>query len=520
MHRGTVAVTADTTAKAMHSGDAVKKQIRGSGLLLAGRILSTFIGFVSQILIIRHLSTSDFGAFGYGLSIVMACNAFSTLGIHKSLSRFVPIYQEQRDRPKLAGAILLAIIVVFVALLTVALSVLILPHVLHSMSHTRQATIVVATLLFLVPLNALNDVLISLLASFGRAREIFFRTHVLGPLLRLATVVALILTNASVVFLALGYLISGFVGSLICALVLLRFCRRQRLFAGLRPSDIRLPVREMFSFSLPILSSEFVTGGMMTAMGAIVIGHFYPISEVAILQAALPAARMNVLVMASFSLLFMPVAAKLFARAQYEGINELYWRTTTWIALLTFPMFLATFSFSRPLVLFLYGPRYEATANVLAILALGYYFNVTLGFNSLTLRVFGRLRSILVVNFAAVAVNLALTLVLVPRFGATGAAIATASTLIFLNVATQCALRSAPGFRVFDLSYAPIHIFVIATGFALFAVQASTGMNVYLCAILGLGTCAFIFVRCRKHLRIAESFPELMKFPVLRTILS
>src|SRR5207244_1324904 len=178
------------------SHDSIRQQIRGSGLLLTGRMLSTAIVFVAQLLIVRHLSTTDYGAFAYAFAIVTASQAFSTLGLHKSISRFVPIYHEQRDSGRIVGTMLLTMGIIGATLLLITVALAAVPdRVLQSVIHGRQAIAIVRILIFLLPIEAFNDVLISLFASFGRPRDIFFRSHVVGPVLRLVTVLALVVLH-------------------------------------------------------------------------------------------------------------------------------------------------------------------------------------------------------------------------------------------------------------------------------------------------------------------------------------
>jgi O-antigen/teichoic acid export membrane protein len=96
----------------------------------------------------------------------------------------------------------------------------------------------------------------------------------------------------------------------------------------------------------------------------------------------LPAAQLNQLACSAFLLLFTPHAARLFARGDRTGVGRLYWQTTVWIAVVSFPIFLLTFALAKPLTLLLFGDRYESSAVLLAILAFGYYFQAALGFNA------------------------------------------------------------------------------------------------------------------------------------------
>src|SRR6476661_5203575 len=60
-----VAAPAPRTTKS-----ATAKAVRGSSLLLLGKVLALGLNFVSQILIVRYLTKNDYGAFAYALSIV------------------------------------------------------------------------------------------------------------------------------------------------------------------------------------------------------------------------------------------------------------------------------------------------------------------------------------------------------------------------------------------------------------------------------------------------------------------
>ena len=73
---------------AAERSDPTRKQIRGSSLLLAGRFISTGLNFVSQILIVRHLSTTEYGAWTYALALVAFFQGISTLGLRRGITRF------------------------------------------------------------------------------------------------------------------------------------------------------------------------------------------------------------------------------------------------------------------------------------------------------------------------------------------------------------------------------------------------------------------------------------------------
>ena len=67
--------------------DSTRKQIRGSSLLLAGKMLAMGINFACQILIVRYLSTADYGAWAYGLSVVVFCQNLAVFGLDRGINK-------------------------------------------------------------------------------------------------------------------------------------------------------------------------------------------------------------------------------------------------------------------------------------------------------------------------------------------------------------------------------------------------------------------------------------------------
>ena len=113
-------------------------------------------------------------------------------------------------------------------------------------------------LIILAPLQALDSLLIAMFATFGSARSIFFRRYVVAPLLQLGVVVALILTESGALTLAIGYVAASAIGIALYAVVLYRTLEQSGLLEKLREQRVRPPVRELFTFSAPLLASDIV----------------------------------------------------------------------------------------------------------------------------------------------------------------------------------------------------------------------------------------------------------------------
>jgi len=87
----------------------VKQYLRGSSLLLLGRLFAILVNLAVQVLIVRYLVKTDFGAFAYAMAAVSMGATCVLLGLNGAVNRFVPIYLEQRDYGRAVGTILIAV---------------------------------------------------------------------------------------------------------------------------------------------------------------------------------------------------------------------------------------------------------------------------------------------------------------------------------------------------------------------------------------------------------------------------
>ncbi len=252
---------------------------------------------------------------------------------------------------------------------------------------------------------------------------------------------------------------------------------------------------------------------VLNTSDAILLGIFGGPDKVAEFRVVLPAAGLNQVVFQAFTLLYVPAASRLFARSDRTGIRDLYWQTAVWMAVISFPLFAVTFSLAGPLTETLYGQRYADSAPYLAMLSLGYYVNAALGFNGLTLRVYGKLRYIVAINLAAAALNLGLNLALIPVLGPTGAAIGTTTTLIVHNLLKQTGLRRGTGIDIFEMRYRRVYLIVGGVSMALLAVVLALKPGFLAAMVLATLASIVVLLTNRRQLRIGSTFPEVYRLP-------
>jgi len=497
------------------ANEALRKQIRGSGLLLAGRMLSIALTALTQVLIVRSLSTRDYGAWAYALSVVLLWQILSSFGFQEAIPRFVSFYHEGKDYPRLFGTMLLAVGAIIVSgSLVIAVFFISPGKLLALVNEERQSLVVLSILICMVPLEALDGVLIALFATLASPRAIFFRRHLLAPSLRFAVVLLLIAMKTNVVFLAYGYLASSVLGIVVCVGILVRHMERDGLLAHFHLRTVQFPVRELFSFVVPMMTSDLVPI-MKGAVIILLLGRYYGLKDVAFYRVVMPAANLNFVVGLTASMLYMPLATRLLARGDRKGLVELYWHTAAWVTVFSFPVFVATFAFARPLTIGLFGARYADAAIILAIVSAGNFFEVMWGFNGMTLKALNKGGYIVTCNVLTAALTFALALVLIPSYGALGAAITDAAVMVTIALLRQAALGLAIGAGLFELRFFVFYLSIVAAAGPLFIVRSMVGSHLFAGVVLALLSTAGVLLVTRKELRIAEIFPESRRVPMM-----
>lgn len=481
--------------------------VRGSTLLLAGRLLSIGINTVSQALIARHLSQADFGAFALAFSIATVGQVFITLGLHRGATQFFSRFEAANDHRRLVGTILLNIGVILVLGVLLVLGTALVQGALTSSGMLDPTAVgILLILVALAPIDALDDMLIALFAVFGSPRSIFLRRYLIGPLLRLLVAAILVVADGDATALAIGYLLATLLGLAAYSAIFARILARRGVFRTLSTGRPIIPARDVLKFSIPLLTTDGVWL-LINTLPLIVLGASRGLEEVAAFQVIRPAASLNQIVSNAFYVLYLPAASRIAQRHDAKASGELFWRTAIWVTVMSFPIFAGTFALARPIAGLLYGDRYESSGVYLSILAVGYAINSALGFSGITLASNGHGRTVALINAITAIIGVAMALILIPLAGALGAAVASSLTIILQSAALQIAMRRQVGIELVDREAIRVFLIVGAAALALVILQLLTPFGWWTVAAAVLASLA-VLVLCRDALRIDTLFPE------------
>jgi O-antigen/teichoic acid export membrane protein len=135
----------------------------------------------------------------------------------------------------------------------------------------------------------------------------------------------------------------------------------------------------------------------------------------------------------AISMAAQPRFTELFALGDRDNANVIYQVTTAWLMLLTWPLYLLAAVYG-PAVLGIFGHSYQAGSDVMVILAVTMLFATACGQVDVVLITTGRSGWSLFNGLLAVGVNVGMDLLLIPRYGITGAAVGWAVAIVVSNL--------------------------------------------------------------------------------------
>ncbi len=495
----------------------VKGFLRGSTLLLVGRLISIALNFLVQVLAVRYLAKSDYGAFAWALAIVSMGASTALLGLNRGVARFAPIYHEHRQYGAMFGTITLALATVAGLGVAIAAAAIGAHGLIEHQVGNEMSAALLMILICLVPLDALDGLMETLLAAFAGARSIFVRRYLVAPGLKLAAVILVMSIQGSVFLLASAYVAAGVIGIVLYAALLWRALDREGLLAELRRGRLEFRARSLFGFSLPLLTTDLLLA-VELPMVIVILAHFHGNTPVADLRAVEPVAGLCLIVFQTVKILFRPHAARLYARQDDGGLGALYWRSAAWVTVASFPIFAACLFLAGPLTVLLFGEPYRDAGVLLAILAGGKFFSAALGSNTFMLQVYGRVKLILLINGASAALGVGLCFWLIPLYGAEGAAWAAAGTTVLRNAFYQSGLVATTHIGLFPRRAVKVYLSVITAIAVLAGLASMSAGAVVMAASVAAVSLAIVWLN-RRYLQIGDTFPELAKIPLLGRLL-
>lgn len=453
----------------------------GAVVSLAGRIIGAGAVAALQIVLARSLGAERFGLFAIGWTILNIGSIVATVGLQNGVTRFGSVYW--RNKPSaLKGVVVVAIGLSLISG-AVASAVLILtsPWLSASIFHQpglRQLLVIFA---FAFPLATGLKVCaaatrVSQRMEYGALSEDFGQAFVALVLVGLLLWAGYGLAGAVV-----GYVLSYALALILAAYFVVR------VFSSFLKSRLSMeihPGRLLAFSSVTVLANLFSI--LISRMDRLFIGHFMGAMDVGTYQALAQSSVVFLTVLGSLNAIFSPMIAEVYHNGQVRRLEELYRVSTRWGVYICLPIFLVFLLVPGQVMTVVFGQAYATGAGPLAMLSAAQLINVATGGVGFVLLMTGREKQWTAISGVAAALNIALSVVLIPRWGLMGAALASSVTVIGLYGAGLLLAKRQLGIWPYDRRYAKGLAAATLTALVILLLRAAYPAP----SILGLGAIA------------------------------
>jgi len=401
---------------------------KGGGFLALGTLFAFGSRFVIAFFLARLLGVEQYGIYILAISAATLIASIATLGLDTTMVRYVAILRSKHDDAGVWGTLQIGVGFSFLAstLLSLGLYFLAEPIAGGLFKEVRLAPFF-QLFSFIIPFMTLSSVLVGVARGFKRMdysalaeNGVLFITRMI-----MVGILALIHLDAFTAVIAFG------LSELAVSITLLYLLNKEY---SLKRSlnEGRREYRKIITFALPFWMSGILTK-FRKNIQTLLLGTLNTVSSVGIFSIASKINLISLIFYKSIIASVKPVLAELDGRNDWEQIGQLYQTTTRWTFMANLPIFIIMAIFPEQLMS-IFGKSFTTGALALIILALGELVNAGTGICGSIIDMTGRTKLKLANSIFWVLLISVSNVILIPRWGVVGAAIASSLSVASVNL--------------------------------------------------------------------------------------
>lgn len=407
---------------------------RDSGLNLAGMVVSQAANLATVLVLARSLGDDAVGVYSQAFALRALLMLICGLGTRVSMTHFVARYHADGDVGALRGATRLGIGV------TAALSslvgfglVLLAEPIAEGMFDDPSLTGPVRLAGVSLPAFTVMTSALAATQGFKTMRAFAGVGLILDPVARFI---------GAAIAVAVGWGVGGAMWGLVVASVLAAaFAVRSlhRYTARLGPGAPTYHPRELISFSGYSWLATLALQGLLWS-DVVILGAFVSSADVGVYQVATRVVLLGTMVTPALTASYSPRVAEAWRRGDQQALRSQYLTLTGWTFRLSLPILMVIIVFPQQ-ILRVFGGAFEDGHTVIWWLVGGAAIDALAAPSGVTLNQANHNRVNMAINVAALVLNVALNLVLIPIHGIDGAAMAWAVSLAVPGIARVIAVE-------------------------------------------------------------------------------
>jgi len=435
--------------------DKTRLLLKGSFGSIALWVLSLALRFIVGVVVVRLLGAESYGLYAYAAGWLTFISLPTTLGLDQVALRYTSAYAEKESYGLLRGVLLFSFSraggTALLAAIFGSILLLVLPNIPNELRVTMWVVLVA------LPFVVLSNIRQSVLRGLDLPVIAQIPENIIYPALFMGLVYAASLfgNGVSAPRAALANTAAWLVTFLV-GLALLAIHLPQRL----RHRKTEFDRTSWSRMVLPLL----ISGGayhLVSRGDVLILGMFEPSDQVGIYAvASRTAEQLMFLLYTAVTLAGASLFSSIYAGGDKQELQRFSNLITNVLFLGSLPIYVALM-IAAPWVLRIFGTEFLAGTAVMRLLFTFYFASSLTGFVIVMLYMTGHERDVAVVMSLFALLNLATSVVLIPRFGILGAGISAGSTLILLHTTLAVIVHRRIGIVLFPFHHRLRRVFGI-----------------------------------------------------------
>ena len=397
--------------------------------LVSGEIIGRLFKLGIVVFATRQLGIEGWGIFSYALAFVSFFYILGDFGVNTFITR--EMSKDTENKYKYLATSFIIKISLLIILFT--LSLLIGPHI--GKIKLSLSLLTVFSLLFFS--DSVREFALSINRALGKMEREAFSKILMNSLITILGII-LVIKKADPLSLAIAYLI----GSAIATVFVLWSIRKE--FTKIKWYFSKESLKIIYNFSWPIIIISLFS--FIFNIDSIMLGQLKSVADVGLYSAAQRIVQFTAIIPAFIAMSIFPILSK--NESDDGRLANIFEKIMTIVFAIGIPLAIGGFLLSTKIMFFVFGHEYVSgglTLGILMISILASFPNIIL-----TNVIFSKnlQRTFIAATSFGVLANIVLNLLLIPKYGALGAAISVTATQLLIMVINWQKLKKIIPFSI------------------------------------------------------------------------
>ncbi len=406
-----------------------RKAVQGASIALVFSFLAAIIAYVTRIILARNLTPEEYGLFYAVFTLIIFFLFFRDWGLGQALVKHVAEFKVLKQYDHIKTAIVAVFSIQLSSSLLMGATFFFLSDYLaeHYFKNPLAAPILKIMVLYIL----FSILFITTKQVFQGVQEMFLYSSV-----ELSKNIIVLLLILSFFGLGLKLFAPVLAFALVCPLLFLIYLpallKKFNLFQH-KVVDLKIISKKLFLFSIPVFLTD-IGGQIVGYIDTLMLTYFVSLSEVGVYNVVLPSALIFFFFSKAIGAVLFPLSSELWIKKDTLRLSRGMSLLHKYLFLVITPIILTAFFYAKFFIITLFGEKYAGGYLALQILLVGVLFYVVASANNNFLAGIGKPKIVTVIILLSALLNALLNILLIPRWGIEGAALATTASYFLMLI--------------------------------------------------------------------------------------